>query len=79
MNLLKNLGYILHCKKCLNRIIVRGIAPKMPSNCPVCGGDFNIGGPLWCGEILILNFIIRYAQYYGNYQNKSGSKGLEAS
>lgn len=54
---LKNLGYILHCKKCLNRIIVQGIAPKMPPNCPVCGENFNIGGPLWCGEIQNESFI----------------------
>lgn len=48
---LENLGYIAHCPKCLNRIVFKGIAPKIPINCPNCGEGWNVGGPLWCGKI----------------------------
>jgi tRNA (guanine26-N2/guanine27-N2)-dimethyltransferase len=53
---LKNLGYIAHCDNCLNRIVIHGIAPKIPSECPICGGEFNIAGPLWCGPIVDQDF-----------------------
>ena len=43
---LKSLGYIAHCKKCLNRMVIMGLAPSIPENCPVCGGVLNVGGPL---------------------------------
>lgn len=54
---LKNIGYILHCNNCLNRMIIKGITPKMPSSCPICGKDFKMAGPLWCGDILDADFI----------------------
>lgn len=54
---LKNIGYILHCHKCLNRMIVRGITPQIGMGCPVCGGKFKTAGPLWCGAILEEDFI----------------------
>ena len=50
-NSLKSLGYIAHCKGCLNRIVIKGLAPKIPDICPVCGGDLSVGGPLWCGDM----------------------------
>ncbi|MEN4006367.1 MAG: tRNA (guanine(10)-N(2))-dimethyltransferase [Methanobacteriaceae archaeon] len=54
---LKNIGYILHCHNCLNRMIVRGITPQISRACPVCGGKFKTAGPLWCGAILEEDFI----------------------
>lgn len=54
---LKNIGYILHCDNCLNRIIIKGFAPLTPEKCPVCGKNFKIAGPLWCGDILDSTFI----------------------
>jgi len=54
---LKNIGYIMHCDNCLYRTLIRGFAPKIPSNCPVCGKSFKIAGPLWCGSILNSDFI----------------------
>lgn len=54
---LKNIGYIMHCDNCLYRTLIRGFAPKIPSSCPVCGKNFKISGPLWCGSILNSDFI----------------------
>lgn len=54
---LKNLGYIAHCRECLNRIIIKGLAPAIPEYCPVCGGKLKIGGPLWCGSMNDPEFI----------------------
>ncbi len=54
---LKSLGYIAHCKNCLNRIVIRGLAPIIPENCPVCEGALNVGGPLWCGEMYSPDFV----------------------
>lgn len=54
---LKSLGYIAHCKNCLNRIVIRGLAPIIPEKCPVCMGNLNVGGPLWCGEMYNTDFV----------------------
>jgi tRNA (guanine26-N2/guanine27-N2)-dimethyltransferase len=54
---LKNIGYILHCHNCLNRMMVRGITPQTGMDCPVCGRKLKTAGPLWCGAILEEDFI----------------------
>ena len=54
---LKNQGYIAHCPKCLYRMSAPGITPHIPSTCPQCGGTFQIGGPLWLGNLLDTEFI----------------------
>ncbi|GAB4309031.1 MAG: tRNA (guanine(10)-N(2))-dimethyltransferase [Methanobacteriaceae archaeon] len=54
---LKDMGFILHCKKCLNRDLVTGFAPFIPTTCPVCGSNYNVAGPLWCGKIFDSDFI----------------------
>jgi len=54
---LKNIGHVLHCHKCLNRMMIRGIAPQISMDCHVCGGKFKTAGPLWCGAILEEDFI----------------------
>ncbi|WP_414470332.1 tRNA (guanine(10)-N(2))-dimethyltransferase [Methanobacterium sp. ACI-7] len=56
---LKDIGYVLHCRNCLNRAVVKGITPPMDSKCPVCGAKFKAAGPLWCGEIADADFIKR--------------------
>jgi tRNA (guanine26-N2/guanine27-N2)-dimethyltransferase len=53
---LKNLGYVAHCDSCLKRMVIKGMAPQIPSECPVCGGSLNVGGPLWCGPIVDRDF-----------------------
>ncbi|MFY9638403.1 MAG: tRNA (guanine(10)-N(2))-dimethyltransferase [Methanobacterium sp.] len=54
---LRSLGYIAHCKNCLNRIVIKGLAPKIPENCPICGESMVVGGPLWCGEMYSTDFV----------------------
>jgi len=54
---LRSLGYIAHCKNCLYRVVIYGLAPKIAENCPVCGGKLNVGGPLWCGEMYSADFV----------------------
>lgn len=54
---LKNIGYILHCQNCLNRMVVKGITPQIGRDCPVCGKKFKTAGPLWCDKIEDANFI----------------------
>jgi tRNA (guanine26-N2/guanine27-N2)-dimethyltransferase len=54
---LKNIGYVLHCQNCLNRMIIKGITPQIGLECPVCGKKFKTAGPLWCGKIEDTNFI----------------------
>lgn len=54
---LKNIGYVLHCRNCLNRMVIKGITSQFGLGCPVCGGKFKTAGPLWCGAILEEDFI----------------------
>lgn len=54
---LRSLGFIVHCKNCLNRMVVKGLAPIIPDCCPICGGKFKVGGPLWCGPMNDSDFI----------------------
>jgi tRNA (guanine26-N2/guanine27-N2)-dimethyltransferase len=54
---LENLGYIAYCPKCLNRQVFRGLAPRIPLECPECGQSPSVAGPLWCGEMQNSEFI----------------------
>jgi tRNA (guanine26-N2/guanine27-N2)-dimethyltransferase len=54
---LKSLGYIAHCKNCLNRIVIKGLAPIIPDTCPVCDDNLIVGGPLWCGDMYSRDFV----------------------
>lgn len=56
---LKNLGYIAHCDRCLHRITVQGIAPKIPLECPNCNGTLRVGGPLWLGNLMDSGYVKR--------------------
>ena len=46
---LKNMGYIVHCPKCLYRMTLPGIAPQIPEDCPNCQEKMKAAGPLWLG------------------------------
>lgn len=48
---LKNIGFIIHCRKCLFRKTVNGLAPHILDKCPECGEKTQVGGPMWLGEI----------------------------
>lgn len=54
---LKNMGFIIHCKKCLFRKTINGLAPHIPEKCPECGEKTRVGGPLWLDQVQDSDFI----------------------
>lgn len=48
---LKNMGYILHCFKCLHRESSRLFDVGHSGLCNECGSKLSIGGPLWLGGL----------------------------
>lgn len=54
---LKNMGFIIHCKKCLFRETINGLAPHIPEKCPECGEKTRVGGPLWLDQVQDSDFI----------------------
>jgi tRNA (guanine26-N2/guanine27-N2)-dimethyltransferase len=54
---LKNMGFIINCKKCLYRDTVNGLAPHIPKKCPRCQEKLQVGGPLWLGKVQCADFI----------------------
>jgi len=55
--IVKNIGYLLYCDKCLYResVSIEGIR----SSCPFCGNRLLIAGPLWVGELWDEDFLQR--------------------
>jgi len=49
----ENLGYIIHCKSCLNRKIVR----EQENTCDVCNAKVDVAGPLWIGQMFEKKFV----------------------
>jgi len=49
-SIIAQMGYILHCEKCLHRITSKGSYPKAERKCPECGTIMKVAGPLWLGE-----------------------------
>jgi tRNA (guanine26-N2/guanine27-N2)-dimethyltransferase len=47
---LAEMGYIVHCPRCLHREPVKGAYLKASRNCSACGGKMMVGGPMWLGE-----------------------------
>ncbi len=47
---LAEMGYIVHCPRCFHREAVKGPYLKASRNCPVCGGQMLVGGPMWLGD-----------------------------
>ena len=56
-SLAKNIGHIVHCKKCLFREAITGLATSIPETCPVCKEKMVVAGPLWIGKIQNRDFI----------------------
>ena len=56
-SLKENIGYIAHCKHCLHREPVQGLAGSIPDVCPVCGEKLIGIGPLWTGPVQNREFI----------------------
>jgi len=57
--LLKWLGYVIYCRNCYFRDVIRGVASPIPSSCPECNSPLLIGGPMWCGFIFEKSFVER--------------------
>jgi tRNA (guanine26-N2/guanine27-N2)-dimethyltransferase len=53
---IKDLGYILHCFRCLNRKWIFGLVASLDTKCEVCGDKLAIAGPLWLGKLADLDF-----------------------
>ena len=48
----KNMGYILHCFKCLHREPAKGLfLIKNARKCVECGSKIDVAGPLWLGKL----------------------------
>jgi len=53
---LKEMGYILHCPRCLNRKVAHRLNGLGDGRCEKCGGTMNIAGPLWLGALSEASF-----------------------
>jgi tRNA (guanine26-N2/guanine27-N2)-dimethyltransferase len=51
----KQLGFILHCFKCLHREVTR--QPFGSLQCPECGSKMDYAGPLWVASLFDTDFI----------------------
>jgi len=49
----KNMGYILHCKTCGNRKMIK----EQENSCNVCNGSVDLAGPLWIGQLFEKQFL----------------------
>jgi tRNA (guanine26-N2/guanine27-N2)-dimethyltransferase len=47
---LEEMGYIVHCPRCLHREAVKGPYLKASRTCR-CGGGMVVGGPMWLGDL----------------------------
>jgi tRNA (guanine26-N2/guanine27-N2)-dimethyltransferase len=47
---LAEMGYIVHCPRCFHREAVKSPYLKASRNCPACGGQMLVGGPMWLGD-----------------------------
>lgn len=74
---LKNLGYIAHCYQCLYRTILPGIVPQIPLECPICGGAFTTGGPLWLGNLLETDFVGEMIKQLPSIPIKNDEKAIK--
>jgi tRNA (guanine26-N2/guanine27-N2)-dimethyltransferase len=54
---LRNLGYILHCFRCLHRETAHKPFPETSMKCPECGTKMDYAGPLWLGKIFDKQFV----------------------
>jgi tRNA (guanine26-N2/guanine27-N2)-dimethyltransferase len=55
--MLDNVGFLVHCFKCLYRYELKGFIVNLPEICPVCGSKVKAAGPLWLGKTKDNDFI----------------------
>ncbi|MBN1683021.1 tRNA (guanine(10)-N(2))-dimethyltransferase [Candidatus Bathyarchaeota archaeon] len=63
---ISELGYIVHCQKCLHREIMKGPYLKISRKCNVCGNKMMVGGPMWLGELSDSCFLEEIQKHYSN-------------
>ncbi len=52
------MGFVLHCFRCLHRETRKKVpVGKESGECPECGSQLSLGGPLWLGEIADKQFV----------------------
>ena len=56
---IQQMGYILHCFKCLHRETSQGLFSFLKPKCPECGSNMTVAGPLWLGKITDKTFCSR--------------------
>jgi tRNA (guanine26-N2/guanine27-N2)-dimethyltransferase len=69
-NMLKQLGYIKYCQKCLNR----ETSPYNFTATCKCGEKMDLGGPLWLGELSDPIFLSKILNDFENLDYLRGSK-----
>jgi tRNA (guanine26-N2/guanine27-N2)-dimethyltransferase len=69
-----NLGYILHCKSCGNRDIVK----DQSFSCDICNSEVKIAGPLWIGKLFNKEFVKSMLEEISKYTvDKKCEKNLQ--
>ncbi|MFQ5761431.1 MAG: tRNA (guanine(10)-N(2))-dimethyltransferase [Candidatus Bathyarchaeia archaeon] len=57
-----SMGYIHHCRTCLNRITRHGFLQCSREKCERCGSSMDFAGPLWLGPLWNEEFCRRIAE-----------------
>jgi tRNA (guanine26-N2/guanine27-N2)-dimethyltransferase len=53
---IQKMGYILHCFACFHREPFEGMFSRLKQECPECGSQMKVAGPLWLGELFDEDF-----------------------
>ena len=73
---LDQMGYIIHCRRCLHREPRIGLKPFISDECSNCGSPIDYSGPLWLGKLVDAEFCAEML----NYVDESAlEKGKEAA
>ncbi len=73
-NALRNMGFVLHCFKCMHRETAAKPFSETAAKCPECGTNMDWAGPLWIGKLLDAQFIEAMAQDNAKRAFRNGGK-----
>ena len=48
---IQKMGYVIHCFTCFHREMSRGLFSSLKQECPECGSEMSVAGPLWLGKM----------------------------
>ncbi|MEM2876060.1 MAG: tRNA (guanine(10)-N(2))-dimethyltransferase [Candidatus Bathyarchaeia archaeon] len=60
---LDQMGYIIHCRRCLHREFIVGLDQIPPNRCPNCGSFTEFSGPMWLGKLVEAGFCAEMLKY----------------